>query len=527
MAHHYTPATVSATPDCLGKNRLKRVLGSKPGNPLNFLKKNFGNFEVVNRFHSFVPAFSMSTRPENKFIMNRTIKNSLSIVLKNITGLLLLLLLSRPAMAQDNQQANNGSANQDFTLKQAVDYALAHQASVVDARIDEKIASEKIREIRGIGLPQVNGSIELDDYIAKPQTILPGVIVHSPVDVAVSFVKQYQAAAGISASQLIFDGSYLVGLQAAKTYAELSRKTTKSTAVEVVANVTKAYYGVLVNERRINSLDANIQLLQKNLDDAKAMNVQGFVEKLDVDRLTVALSALQVQRQNVKSSVELINYLLKFQMGMPVNMTVTLVDSLSASQFPAPAPEKSDYEKRIEYSLAQTGIALGNLDLRRYKAGYLPSLAAFGSLSENAYRDEFNFFDTEKWYTTGLIGLKLTVPIFDGFQKDARVQQAKLSVSKYENDINNLKNLIDLQVKQSDISYENNYKILQSQRANLKLAEDIARVTKIKYNQGVGSNIEVVTAETALREAQTNYFGALYDLSISYVDLQKAKGTLY
>jgi outer membrane protein len=444
--------------------------------------------------------------------------------------LFLFFVLTNFHVSGQKQQSTPNGEKYEFSLKQAIDYALAHQNNVLNAGIDEKIAKQKVREITGTGLPQINGSVEADDYFQKPVTIIPGAIFSGgrpAPDIAVSFLKQYQATAGVSGSQLIFNGSYLVGLQAAKTYAELSQKLTKSSKIEVVANVTKAYYGVVVNEKNLTTLDANIELLQKSLSDIKAMYAQGFVEKLDVDRLQVTLSNLQVNRQNVQSYIDLNYYLLKFQMGMPVNSTLKLTESIP-DQFPAPSVEKAEFDKRIEYSILKTQGQLYHLDVKNNKAGYLPTVVLIGSLSTVAYRDQFDFFDTKKmWYPTGLLALKISVPIFDGFQKDARIKQANLNVAKNQNDLLNFQNIVDLQVKQSSISYGNNFKILETQKANLTLAEDVARVTKIKYEQGVGSNLEVVTAETSLREAQNNYFSALYNIAVSYVDLQKAKGTLY
>ena len=137
----------------------------------------------------------------------------------------------------------------------------------------------------------------------------------------------------------------------------------------------------------------------------------------------------------------------------------------------------------------------------------------------------FDFFDTkQQWFPTGLVGLKLSIPIFDGFQKDARIQQSKMAYNQLENNMTNFENLVDLQVKQSSINYESNYKILQSDKANLDLAEDVARVTKVKYVQGGGTNLEVRNAESDLVQAQNNYFQALYNIAVARVDLQKAKG---
>lgn len=447
----------------------------------------------------------------------------------------LLLLGSFPLKAQTNQ--TQGNQVYDYSLKQCIDYAMQHRDSVLNASLNEKIAQQKVRETAGMGYPQINGSFALQDYLIKPTSLLPasflppGSLPPGAVSggyIPLKFGTQYQATAGVSGSQLIFDGSYLVGLKAAKTYRELASKATDLTKINVTASVMKAYYGALINERRLTALDANIASLQKSFDNTKAMNEQGFVEKLDVDRLNVSLTNLKVQRENIANLVQVTYYLLKFQMGMPMNAELHLTDSLTES-FTAPVPEQADYKNRIEYSLLRTQRDLYALNLRRFKYGYAPTLMATGSLQAQAQRDKFSVFDVgpgNNWYPIAVVGATLSVPIFNGFQTDARIQQAKLTLMQNQNSMASLENAITFQVDQSSISYQNNYKTVQSQKQNMQLAEENARVTRVKYQQGVGSNLEVTTAENDLTQAQNNYYNSLYDLVISQIDLQLAKGTL-
>jgi outer membrane protein TolC len=275
-------------------------------------------------------------------------------------------------------------------------------------------------------------------------------------------------------------------------------------------------------------LEANVARLQKIYDDTKAYNEAGFAEKIDVDRLKVQLNNLLVENEKVDRLLEISVDLLKFQMGMLISSEVKLTDTLTYNAIVEEAGNNTDfYSGRIEYSLLQTQKELYGLDVKRNQAGYLPNLAAYGSLSSQALRNEFNVFDPGKqWYASFILGAKLNLPIFDGFQKSARIQQAKLNLQKLTNDENNLKNLIDFQVKAARVSYDNGYKTLMEQKQNMELAQDVARVTQIKYKEGVGSNLEVINAETSLREAQTNYFDALYNLIIARTDLLKAEGKL-
>ena len=458
--------------------------------------------------------------------------------------LVLLIVVSLPGFIMAQQKTENAEV-MNLSLSQAIDYAMSHKSDIRNSQVDEQIAKQKVREITGSGLPQINGSFELQDFLVRPTTVFPdfispsiyGVLIKENLVPAskfpssegifpVQFGTKYNGTVGVSASQLIFDGGFLVGLKAAKVYTLLSRKMTDRTRIDAVEAITKAYYGVVINNEHQKLLEANISRLQKIYDDTKAYFNNGFVEEIDVDRLKVQLNNLQVENEKVARLLEISADLLKFQMGMLVSTQIKLTDTLGYTDF-AMESGTVDYTNRIEFSLLQTQKELYGLDVKRNKAGYLPNLAAYGNLQSQALRNEFTVFDPGKqWFASFIIGAKLNVPIFDGFQKSARIQQAKLNLQKLNNDEGNLKNYIDFQVTSARVSYDNAIKTMNEQKQNMDLAQKVARVTQIKYKEGVGSNLEVVTAETSLRESQTNYFDALYNLIIAHTDLLKAEGKL-
>ncbi len=427
-------------------------------------------------------------------------------------------------------QENENNPNHPFSLQQAVDYAMQNQTKVLDAAIDEKIAKAKMHEITGMGFPQIGANIDVKDFTQLPTSLLPGDFFGMPgTYVPVKFGLPYNGSAGIDFSQLIFSASYIVGLQASKTYIELSKKASTRTKIETVAAVTKAYYGVLVNEERIKLLNVNIDKIKTLLNASKVMNENGYVEKIDVDRLSLAYNNLITEKEKIESFIKLSNALLKYQMGMDQSNELTLSDKLEDITFNVDtnSSQKMDYNSRIEYSLMQSQLKLSMLDLKRYRLSSLPSLVMYGSFSQNAQRAEFNFLDaSEHWYPTSLIGFKLSIPIFDGSQTCFRTQQAKLAVQKNKNDLIFVQQSIDMELQSSKTTLFSNISTLDMQKKNIALAEEVYRVTKIKYEQGVGSNIEVLNAETSLKESQVNYFSALYDALISKVDYEKAKGQI-
>lgn len=437
-------------------------------------------------------------------------------------ALLLCLSLGLSAQAQQADTIAN------FSLQESIDYAQNHNSSILNAIIDEDIAINTVKKTIGIGLPQVSGTANFQDFIKVPTNLLPGEFFGQPgTQVPVKFGVKYQSSAGLELNQILFDGTYLVGLKASKTYKELSTKSLKRSRIETAVAVTKAYYSVLVSNEQLSLLDANLLRLKKSLNDTEALFKNGFVEKIDVDRLTVLNNNLETERENVVRLLELNVNLLKFQMGMTIHSELTLKDSIASLQIEQSVlvNDTSAYENRIEYSLLETQKTLNELDLQRYKSQFLPVLSAFGNTSHSFQSNDFsNIFNRS--FPTTVVGVRLSVPIFSGGIKLYQARNAKLEILKTENNLINLRNGINLEVNQAKTIYLNGLKSLDNQKRNMELAREVLRVTKIKYEQGVGSSIEVTTAETSLKEAQNNYINALYDLLINKVNMDRALGQM-
>lgn len=440
--------------------------------------------------------------------------------MKKLLTLLFAVMISHGLRAQDNT----------FSLKKAIEYALVNQHSVKNALLDEEIARKKVNELVGIGTPQIEASAELNDFLKIPVSFVPGEFFGGEPGsyFPVQFGQQFSASAGVSVSQLLFDGSYLVGLQASRTYQELSRKQVKQTRTEVAVNVSKAYYGALVSDARLEIIEANIQRVDKLLSDTRALYQAGFVEKIDVDRLELTANNLKVEKDKMNRYKSISYSLLKFQMSYPMGQEIMLSDKLEENALASAAlPDSVNYANRPEYEVLNVSRKLQELDMKRYKSTYLPSLVAFGSFSYNNSRSEFDIFDTGlRWFPTAIIGAKLTVPIWDGLQKSARVSQAKLKLQQVDNSIEMAKSGFQLELSNAKANYQNNSSSLGIVKKNRELAMDIAKTAKIKYDNGVGSSLELVDAESSLREADANYFSTLYETIIARIDLDKASGNI-
>jgi outer membrane protein TolC len=423
---------------------------------------------------------------------------------------------------------------QTFSLKQAVDYAITHQVQVKNSQIDLLNASAKINEIKAIGLPQVNGSFALTNNLILQRVFIPAKIFNPAAAegelIAAKFGVENSGFANVGLSQLVFDGTYLLGLKASAVYKDLSVKSLTQSKQQVAENVTKAYYGILVNEKRMALLRLNVGRLDTLLKETRALNQQGFVEKIDVQRLDVQANNLRTELENVNRLQELSYSLLKFQMGYPMEepiRTSESLDKIELATFNTNTAGDFSYANRIEYSILQTQESLAELDLKSIKAGYLPRLLLNANYGYNAGANGFGDLMSKQWFDNSAITMSLQIPIFDGYSKKYKAVQSENNLQKVRQSFGLLKSSIDMQRSQASITLKNALESMKEQKANLDLANEISRVTRVKYQQGVGSNLEVLNAESSIKESQVNYFTALYNALIAKVEVEKANGTLY
>ncbi len=449
-------------------------------------------------------------------------------MMKNNKNLLMRMFIAVFLFGSSSFQVK---AQQSFSLAQAQDYAVKNSINSVNAKLNIDMAKAKKNEVTGIGLPQISSSVDFKDYLELPTSLIPGEFFGAPPGtyLPLKFGTQYNTTAGISANQLVFSSDYIVGLQASKTYMELAQKSETRTKIETITAVASAYYGALIAKESSKLLDINIERLDKMILDMKALNNNGFIEKIDLDRIEVNYNNLLVEKQNAQRMVNVSEALLKFQMGLDPNQSITLTDSLDS--FVSTLTEINDFKpnpkSRIEYSILETQNKLNELDLRRHKMSYLPSLVAYGSITSQAQRKEFDIFDTKKkWFPIGVVGATLSLPIFDGLQKHYRVEQAKITLLMSKNNLNQFQNAASLETSNASAAYNNALATFKLQKRNIELAENVYNVTKIKYEQGVGSNLEVIEAQSSYRTALVNYYSALYEALNNKVNLDKALGNI-
>ena len=423
-----------------------------------------------------------------------------------------------------------------FSLQQSIDYAYKNSPSYLNAELDVKNALYRKKEIAGLGLPQVSGSFDFKDYFELPASVANASTFNPnlPNDIyqVIRFGIKYNATAGLSASQLLFSSDYIFGLSASKEFIKLSTINVTRTKAELVSQVSKAYYSVIINKERIKLIDANIINLKTILDNTTAFNRQGFVEAIDVERLEVAYNNLTTEKEKIQNLISLSENLLKFQMGYKITDPLSLSDSLSRTTSEELDLSKINVSNRPELLLLQSQQKLYDLDIKRLKWGYLPTIAAYGAFQYNTFRLTPNIIENDKtytlkqWYSMSLIGVTVNINVFDGFQRHYKIQQANITSLKNKNDLKNLELATQLEASSAATMYANALSSLKIQKRNMELAQNIYRVSQKKYEQGVGSNLEIINAQTSLKEAETNYYNAIFDMLVYKVDYLKATGTL-
>jgi outer membrane protein len=449
----------------------------------------------------------------NKFITNAT----------TCSFLVLLLLVGK---------LGNAQATNEFTLQQTVDYGLKNAVQVKNALLDIQIQKQTNREITALAMPQINGSVNATHYFNIPVTTLPNFISPSTYQVLVdNGVKDRNGNAitfpangfGNIEAQFGVPWTASGGVDAMKLAAANAAITTD----QIKANIQKVYYQLVVGQKQLASLEANISLLEKLLNDTKELFKNGFVEKLDVDKTTVQLNNLQTEKEKVNNL--LLNGFagLKFLINMPQKESLLLKDTLSEAFIKDNILDESyDYNSRKEVQALTYANKLNAYNVKRYQLGRIPSLVAFASYSKNAQRTSFDFFNKGDWFTTSLAGIKMTIPIFDGFARRAKIENAKLNLQKTQNTLAQTKELVDYEVSMSRSKMKSALLTMDNQKQNIALAEKVYNTTKKKYEQGLGSNLEIFNAQTELKVAQNNYYNSLYDAITAKIDYLKAAGKL-
>ncbi len=419
-----------------------------------------------------------------------------------------------------------------YSLDACLEYAYEHSESLKKAQLEIRKSEATVRETRAIGLPQVNAEVKFSDAFVVPKIIIPGGTDFNPGSnsITTSLQARYTASFSVTASQLIFDASYLVGLRASRTFKELSQKQIKQSKIDIVSNVTKAYYLVLVNKERIELLEANYRRIDTLYKSTKTLNENGAAEKIDVYRLQVSLNNIKTEINKTRALLDFSAKALKFQMGMPVRDSLILsgsIDDIKLEDIRNVETNEGAFKSRIEYSILETSRRLAWLDVKNKKAAYYPRLVGFVNYGQNTGSNVLSDLSfRNNWVESAIYGFTLSIPIFSGLGNKAKVEKAKIEQLKIEQDFKSFERAFAFEVAQARQSLTTSLQDLEIQKKNMALAKEVSRVANIKFRSGTGNNLDIVDAENQFKTAETNYFNALYNAIIAKIDLDKAMGRL-
>lgn len=424
-------------------------------------------------------------------------------------------------------------AQTSMSLKQAIDFAEKNSPTFLNSQTDVDIARQTVKTITAAGLPQINASAGYTDYLQIPGSWAPNFLGGPPDFLFFQFQQKYTANGAIGVNQLLFDGTYFLGLRAAKDYVDLTQTLVSKSLTDLHMNVAKAYLLALTTAKNMELINSNILVLEKSLKDVSALYDEGFAEKLDVQRLQLALSNLKIQKEKLSNASSVTVNLLKLQIGYDVNLSLVLTDDIETINKDIPLADATgnsfNVKNRIEHKLLNQSIGLSFMDEKRYKLGYFPSLVGYLQHQRTTNRSAFNFFESNlpinnQFVPATLWGLNLSIPVFDGFRKQSQIADVRLRREKTMNDLKNFENAANLEYNNAKMSYDINLKQAADLKLNLDLAKEIYEKSNIKFNEGVGSSLEILQAEADLKNAQTNYMNALYDLTVSKLELKKSIG---
>lgn len=406
-----------------------------------------------------------------------------------------------------------------LTLKQAQDYALEYNKNVKNAKLDVDAAQKKVWESIASGLPQIDAKADYSNYLGASMTIQ-----FDPNQPPTKIPFKTTANVSMTVSQLLFSGSYLVGLQTAKIYKSLSENNYEKSQQDIKEQVANSYYLILVSEETRDILKKNLKNLRSTLAKTKQMEKVGMAESTDVDQLSVSVSTLENGVRSADRQVEMAYNMLRFELGIPgdqeIHLTETIETIIERINFATLIDKSMSIDNNLDYKMMETQEQLSEKQVALEKSAYLPTLSSFYSRTEKIKKASFDASPKN------VIGLNLSIPIFSSGLRKAKVSEANISLEQTQNQKDLLEEQLKLQEKQLRFNLRNALDKYSSQKENVKVALRVNRNFDLKYEQGVASSLERLQANDNYLQAENNYVGATLELLQAYVAWEKLLNNL-
>lgn len=439
--------------------------------------------------------------------------------------LLLCFIFTISALAQEGPKA--------FSLQEAIDFAIENNRTSKNAALDIEAAEKQKWETTATGLPQISAKIDYQNWLKQQVSLIPAEFFGGqPGQFAeVEFGTKQTLNATVTLNQKIFDGSYLVGLQSAKVFLEISKNAKEKTDLEIRKSVINAYGNVLLAEESVRILERNIDVLQKNLDETTKIYENGLEEEESVEQLRITLSQIQSQLNNTERLKTLGYQMLNITVGLDINNDTSLTDnltSLSAANIDLGLLNSSeDVKNTVDYRIAANDTRSQELLLKLEKSKALPTIDAFINGGYSGNGDNFDFLKKEQqWFGSSLIGVSMNIPIFSSLGRSAATQRAKINLEKSKNDLKETEQKIMLQIKQAKSNYQFAIEDYEIKKENLQLAERIEQKNQTKFFEGIATSFELRQAQTQLYSSQQEYLQSMLDVINNKAELETVLNTI-
>ena len=422
-------------------------------------------------------------------------------------------------------QQNVDSIPSNASLETCIQYALKNQDVLKQAYLDEEINLRDVRSSLSAWLPQVRTEFNYQHYF-----LLPYVFFRNAETGQINPTRNglpNQSNVLLQADQVIYSGEVVLASQAAKYSKLRAKQSVESTKIDVVVNVSKAFYDILLTKEQLNVLDEDIVRLQRLLKDSYSLYEAGTLDKIDYKRTTINLNNSNAQKKSIAESLKYKYSYLKQIMGVPAERelnvefdTAGIATQLMIDTLQAVAPEN-----RIEYKLLRTQSELQQLNTRYYQWKVLPSVSGFVNYNMVFQNDEFSKLYSND-YSNSAAGLRVSLPLFQGYNRIHNIQKAKLQTKRTQLALDYAEKQISTEYQGALANYKSSYNDWRTQKVNLEIAREVYNTVKLQYDEGIKPYLDVISSETDLRASQLNYLNTLYNVLSSKLDLQKALGTV-
>ena len=417
-----------------------------------------------------------------------------------------------------------------LSLQECVQMAIDRNINVQSTRIDSEKSGHKVSETRAALLPKININGSFTDYIEKSVTLLPGEIVGRPgTNIAAEMGTQFNTSAGITINQVLYNQTALTALKLSEKMENISSLSIEKASEELAAEVSKLYFLSLTTAKQKILIEENIARTKRLSDIVKILVDNGMGKKVDYQRISVSLENLYTHLSNTEATLEQQLNMIQYMLVIPIEENIILTDTTEMPLL-SHMSVKFDFSDHIDIQLLESQKEINQLNQKIITAGYLPSLSFVGQYAYQGYREDFeNYFRNSpenKWYSSSYIGISLSIPIFDSFEKRSKSRQAKLDYQKTVLRIDDTKERFGVIYQNALNNYKNHKTNVERQKKNIELAETVYQETTLKYREGLASMSDVLQDEMGLSNSQSAYLSALYNYREAELNIMSLNGEI-